>query len=86
MGLRKRKQTSILPRLKYDGRAGKFSLINRIHEHGEWFSNQVDVAQGDFRAVFDLDNLEIGWIQYPKGDSPDLKTSESGAGLRRCTE
>jgi hypothetical protein len=78
MGLGKRRQTSILLRLKYDGRAGKFSLINRIHEHGEWFSNQVDIAQGDFRAVFDLDNLETGWIHYPKGDIPDLKLVKVG--------
>jgi hypothetical protein len=78
MGLGKRRQTSILPRLKYDGRTGKFSLINRIHENGEWFNDQVDIAQGDFRAVFDLDNLELGWIHYPKNDSPDLKLVKAG--------
>jgi hypothetical protein len=78
MGLGKRKQTSITPRLKYDGRAGKFSLVNRIHENGEWFNDQVDIAQSDFRAVFDLDNLEVGWIHYPEGSAPDIKLVKAG--------
>jgi hypothetical protein len=78
MGLGKRKQTSIVPRLKYDGRAGKFSLISRVQENNEWFNDQVDIAPGDFRAVVDLDNLEIGWIHYPEGGAPDIKLVKVG--------
>src|SRR5262249_5285632 len=72
----KRKQTSILPRLRFNG--CKFSLINRIFENGEWFNDQIDIAPGDFRCVLDFDNLELGYIHYPEGGVPDVKLVKAG--------
>jgi hypothetical protein len=73
MGLGKRKTTNIIPKLKFDGRIGKFYLSDRVLENGEWQTEQKNIEHDDFRAVFDLDNLQIGWINFPTGSGPDVK-------------
>jgi hypothetical protein len=71
MALGKRKGQEFLPRLKYDARAGTLYLEDRVNNKGVWESEQRNVTE-NFRAVFDLETIEIGWMHFPKGAPPDL--------------
>jgi hypothetical protein len=71
MGLGKRKGQEFLPRLKYDARSGALYLETRINNGGVWESQQRSVTEG-FRAIFDLETVEIGWMHFPKGAAPNL--------------
>jgi hypothetical protein len=68
MGLGKRKDSgTFLPLCKYDARAGRFYLQDRVQAaNGEWETTQRDVTD-TFRAVFDLRNMQTGWLRFPKG-------------------
>jgi hypothetical protein len=57
--------------LKYDARAGRFFRVDRVQENGNYVSNQVDVTSG-FKAIFDFENLEVGYISFPVGSAPDF--------------
>jgi hypothetical protein len=67
MSLGKRKKQEFLPRLKFDARAGTFFLEDRVNNKGTWETVQHDVTQG-FRAIFDLEQAQRGWIYLPKGE------------------
>jgi hypothetical protein len=71
MAIGKRKSGSdFLPTLKYDARVGMFFLHDRIFEAGRWETEQRDVTD-KFRAAFDMENLQRGWINFPKGAAPE---------------
>jgi hypothetical protein len=79
MSLGKRKAGSdFLPVLKYDARIGKFYLSDRVFQNGEWQTKQCNIERDDFRAVFDLDNAQVGWIYFPQGSAPDTKLVPAG--------
>jgi len=59
-----------LPIVKYDARSGRISRRDR--ENGE--TNEVDVTKS-FKAIFDFENVEIGWINFATGSAPDFKMS-----------
>jgi hypothetical protein len=94
MALGKRKSGgNFLPALKYDARVGTLYLQDRVFEGGRWESEQRDVTD-KFRATFDLETAQRGWINFPKGAAPqtvlvplgqdpgDPPTSEYKEGLR----
>ena len=79
LGLR-RSLSTILPRLKYDTRIGYFLTEDRVKDlEDKWFSEQKNIEREDFRAVFDLENLLVGWLNFPTGSPPDVKLVEPGA-------
>lgn len=57
-----------LPIVKYDAKAGR--MFRRDKEQGQ-DAVQVDVTKA-FKAVVDLENVEIGWIDFPAGAAPDF--------------
>ena len=57
-----------LPVCKYDARAGRAFRVDR--EDGQ--NNPVDITR-NFKAVFDMENIEVGWISFPKGAAPDFQ-------------
>lgn len=63
-----------LPIAKYDARAGKMFRVDRVN--GE--NNQIDISR-NFRAVFDLEHLETGWIDFTSG-APQCALSVLGSG------
>ena len=70
MSLGKRKSgNDFLPALKYDARVGQMILQDRVFVDGQWAPEQR-VVTDNFRAVFDLENLQRGWIEFPKGGAP----------------
>jgi hypothetical protein len=66
---------SFLPIIKYDARSGRISRRDR--ENGE--TNEVDVTK-NFKAIFDFENVEIGWINFNTGGAPDFKMSRYADG------
>jgi hypothetical protein len=60
-----------LPVLKYDARAGRFFRVDRVNTGGGFVSEPVDVTNG-FKAVFDLENVETGWLKFTPGAAPDF--------------
>lgn len=55
---------------KYDARAGRFFRVDRSQDSsGAWQTNNVEITNG-FQAVFDLDNVEVGWALLANGVAP----------------
>jgi len=57
-----------LPIVKFDARAGRFFRVDR--EDG--VSTPHDITRS-FKAVFDFENLEVGWILFNSGSAPDFQ-------------
>jgi hypothetical protein len=78
MALGKRRDSgNYLPIAKYDARVGTFYLQDRVFAGGAWQTEQRDVTQG-FKAVFDLANLQRGYIRFPKGAAPETLLVPAG--------
>lgn len=66
------------PIIKYDARAGRIFRMDRSQDaSGAWQTNQVEITNG-FQAIFDLANIETGWLNFPAGGAPDIKTVKIG--------
>jgi hypothetical protein len=74
---KRRSGGSFLPALKYDARVGTLYVQDRVYENGRWESEQRDVTK-TFRAAFDMENLQTGWIKFPKGAAPELRLVQIG--------
>jgi hypothetical protein len=68
------------PIIKYDARAGRIFRIDRSNASGNWESDQVEITNG-FQAIFDLENIETGWLSFPAGQAPDIRTVKIGQPL-----
>jgi hypothetical protein len=77
MSLGQRKSSNFMPVLKYDARAGTFYLQDRVLGPNGYVTEQRDVTDA-FTAIFDLEQVERGWIHYPKGAPPDLHMVRAG--------
>ena len=58
----------IIPIVKYDARAGRISRRDRVN--GEY--ETVDITN-NFKAVFDFENIEVGFINFDTGSAPDFQ-------------
>ena len=73
LGLR-RSVGNILPRLKYDARIGAFYTEDRVRDTDDvWRTEQGNIDRADFRAIFDMKNVEVGWLDFHRGAPPDAK-------------
>lgn len=66
---------SFLPIIKYDARSGRISRRDR--ENGE--NNDVDITR-NFKAIFDFENVEIGWINFNTGGAPEYRVARYADG------
>src|SRR5262249_11238409 len=73
MSIGRRRGSGSGPLLKYDARNGAFYRVDR-NAGGE--VEQTSVV--DLKAVFDLANLEIGWIRFDAGAPPSFKMVRAG--------
>jgi len=62
-----------LPFVKYDARSGR--IFRRDREDGA--SNDVDITR-NFKAVMDLENVEVGWIDFNTGSAPSYSMVKAG--------
>ena len=67
---------SFLPIIKYDARSGRISRRDR--ENGE--NNDVDITR-NFKAIFDFENVEIGWINFNTGGAPEFRLARFADGV-----
>ena len=65
---------NFLPIAKYDARAGRFFRVDR--EDG--VSTQHDITR-NFKAVFDFEGMEVGWISFTAGSAPDFQMVPHGS-------
>jgi len=66
-----------MPVLKYDARVGRLYTQDRVFENGSWQTVQDDCTD-NFEAIFDLENIEVGQINFPKGAPPETKLVRAG--------
>ena len=59
---------NILPYVKYDARSGRFFRIDRVEKNGKYENNAVEIS---FQAVMDLENIEVGYINFVDGKAPE---------------
>jgi hypothetical protein len=64
---------NIIPILKFDARAGRLS--RRDYANGEYVT--VDVTR-TFKAIIDLENIEVGFINFSSGGAPDFAVVKHG--------
>ena len=78
MALGKRKTGGdFLPIVKWDARIGTVYLEDRVYAKGSWEKRQRNIAADKFRAVFDVENAQRGWIDFSRG-APDMKLVRAG--------
>jgi hypothetical protein len=61
---------NFLPSYKYDARAGTLYKQDRVYRDGAWQSEQHDATEDE--AIFDLANVQVGWMKFPKGAAPEM--------------
>jgi len=59
------------PIVKYDARAGRIFRMDRIDTGNGFESSPVDIT-GNFKALVDFENVEVGWIDFPIGSMPSF--------------
>jgi hypothetical protein len=64
---------SIIPIVKYDARAGRVSL--RDYVDGAYVTKDVT---GEFAAIFDMENIETGSIDFSTGGAPSFAVAKFG--------
>jgi hypothetical protein len=68
------------PIVKYDARAGRIFRMDRV-DTGNGFENKAVDITANFKAMFDLENVETGWIDFAPGSAPDFKLVPIGKEL-----
>jgi hypothetical protein len=66
--------------IKYDARAGRIHRIDRTNASGSWETSETEITNG-FQAIFDLENIETGWLNFPAGGAPDMRLAKIGTPL-----
>lgn len=69
--------SDIVPYVKYDARAGRFFRNDRTEVNGAYSNNAVDVTS-NFKAVMDLENLEVGYLKFGAGTAPEFMLVKLG--------
>jgi hypothetical protein len=68
------------PVIKFDARAGRMFRVDREQTASGWETTNVEVTNG-FQAVFDFDNLEVGWALFAAGVAPSWVMVKHGQPL-----
>lgn len=70
-----------VPIIKYDARAGRIFRVDRSQNAaGAYDSAQVEITPV-FQAVFDLEKIELGWLNFPTNMAPDIQVAPYGQPL-----
>jgi hypothetical protein len=61
----------IIPFVKFDARAGRLFRRDRSQDSsGNYISNDEDITNS-FKAVIDLENIEVGYLKFGAGSAPE---------------
>lgn len=67
--------------VKYDARAGRFFRVDREQDGaGQWQTENVEITDV-FQAIFDFDNIEVGWALFAAGVAPSFSMVKLGEPL-----
>jgi hypothetical protein len=69
-----------MPICKYDARAGRIFRMDRVVNGNGFVSDPVDIT-ASFKAIFDFENIEVGWIDYQPGSAPHFDLVPMGSQL-----
>lgn len=70
-----------VPILKYDARAGRLFRVDRSQNAaGQYDSEAVEITPV-FQAVFDMANIELGWLSFPQNAAPSIVVAPYGQPL-----
>ncbi len=72
---------NIVPYVKYDSRAGRFSRADRKQGADGMYANDVVDITSTFKAVVDMENIEIGFFKFAAGAAPQSMLSPLGSPL-----
>jgi hypothetical protein len=72
--------SDIVPYVKYDARAGRLFRNDHTERDGTYSNAAVDITS-NFRAVMDLENIEVGYIHFAAGSAPAYLLVKFGADL-----
>lgn len=62
----------IIPFVKFDARAGRFFRRDRSQDSsGSYTNNDVDITS-NFKAVLDMENVEVGFMKFGNGAAPEF--------------
>ena len=68
----------IIPYVKYDSRAGRVSRSDRKQGSDGSYGNEIVDITTNFRAVFDMENIEVGYLMFAAGAAPQMIVSSLG--------
>lgn len=69
-----------MPVCKYDARAGRIFRVDRISGIDGFSNAPVDIT-AEFKAIFDFENVEVGWIHFVAGSAPSFALGRMGDAL-----
>ena len=78
MAIGRRKTDGSLNKLNWDFRIGKPVLEDRVRTGNGWETEQRNLETDEFRAVFDPENIEVGWIAFVKGEGLNARLVHVG--------
>lgn len=67
----------IIPFVKYDSRAGRIFRNDRSENNGQYSNDAVDITS-TFKAVVDLENIEVGYMKFGAGSAPEFMLVKLG--------
>lgn len=67
----------IVPFIKYDARAGRVFRRDRTQQGDQYVNNDEDITNS-FKAVIDMENIEVGYAKFAAGSAPELMMVKLG--------
>lgn len=71
----------IVPFIKYDARAGRISRSDRKQLPDGSFGSEIVDITAIFKAVFDLENIEVGYLLFAAGVAPQMAVAPLGSAM-----
>lgn len=71
--------------IKYDARAGRMFKVERSQGASGWETNNVEITDS-FQAIFDFENIEVGWALFAAGVAPSFVMGPIGSHLERPSD
>jgi hypothetical protein len=72
--------SDIIPFVKYDARAGRLFRNDRTEVDGAYSNSSVDITT-TFKAMMDLENIEVGFVHFVAGTPPAYMLVKFGTAM-----
>lgn len=68
-------------RVEYNAKAGRFYRVERVDVGGTYETQKMEIRDNEFSAVFDLENIEVGWALFTAGSQPSIHLAKLGSAI-----